>query len=667
MNQPSANLNRLEAAAGRYRPDIDGLRAVAVLPVVLYHFGVAPFGGGFVGVDIFFVISGFLITAMIHAEMRENRFSLVGFYERRVRRILPAMFAMMAFCSVAALVVLFPDALVAYAKSLIATAAFVSDFQFWSEASYFDIGASQKPLLHTWSLAVEEQFYLVFPALLWLLRKARERVLLLSLAILLVLSLAASLWAVNEAPVSAFYLLPFRFWELALGGVLAVGRFAVPGNSLARNGVAFGGLALIAGSVFALTSASPFPGLNALPPCLGAALIIYAGAGQPTVVSAALGARAPVFIGLISYSLYLWHWPLYVFAKYAAPAGELGPLATAALIALSVLLAVLSWHYVERPFRGRDALVSRKRLFALAGLAIAVAAVVGAVMWTGNGLPGRYSPDIRAILAAGRNPNRAAVRCFSRSPEAVAAANLCTIGNPNVAPSFILWGDSHSEAMLPAISAAAASKGRAGLFAGHGFCAPLAGVTRLDVARCTPFNDAVLKLALRPAITEIVLDARWARDAGAAPLGPDDRGRAIVLFDDQSKERSVAQTPAVFARGLERTVKILTAAGEKVVIVASVPENSVNVPIELAKMKLSGLHWRIEPALPQFLARQSAVFSVFRALKARYGVTILYPHLVLCGPATCAVARGGQPLYRDSHHLSIFGAKLMVPMLAPVF
>jgi peptidoglycan/LPS O-acetylase OafA/YrhL len=654
MNQPAANLNRLEAAAGRYRPDIDGLRAVAVLPVVLYHFGVAPFGGGFVGVDIFFVISGFLITALIHAEMLENRFSLVGFYERRVRRILPALFAVMAFTSVAALVVLFPDALVAYAKSLIATAAFVSNFQFWSEASYFDIGASQKPLLHTWSLAVEEQFYLVFPALLWLLRKARERVLLLSLAALLVLSLAASLWAVGEAPVSAFYLLPFRFWELALGGVLAVGRFAVPGNPLARNAVAFGGLALIAASVFALTSASPFPGLNALPPCLGAALIIYAGAGRPTLVSAALGARAPVFVGLISYSLYLWHWPLYVFAKYAAPAGELGPLAIVVLIALSFALAVLSWHYVERPFRGRNALVSRKGLFALAGLAIAVAAVIAAAMWAGKGLPERYSSEIRTILAAGRNPNRAAVRCFSRGPEAVAAGNLCRIGDPNAAPSFILWGDSHSEAMLPAVSAAAAGKGKAGLFAGHGYCAPLAGVSRLDVMRCKPFNDAVLKFALRPAITEIV------------PLGPDDRA-AIVLFDDQSKERGVAQTPAVFARGLERTVKMLTAAGKKVVIVASVPENSVNVPIELAKMKLSGRHWRIEPALPQFLARQSAVFSVFAALQARYGVTIVYPHLVLCGTATCAVARGGQPLYRDSHHLSIFGAKLMVPMLAPDF
>jgi peptidoglycan/LPS O-acetylase OafA/YrhL len=666
MNQQTINLNRLEAAAGRYRPDIDGLRAIAVLPVVLYHFGVAPFGGGFVGVDIFFVISGFLITTLIHAEMRENRFSLAGFYERRARRILPALFAVMAFTSIAALVLLFPDALVAYAKSLIATAAFVSNFQFWSEASYFDIGASQKPLLHTWSLAVEEQFYFVFPALLWLLRKTRERRLLAILTGLLVLSFAASLWAVEKAPVSAFYLLPFRFWELLLGSVLAVGRFAVPGNVVARNTISLGGLALIAWSVFTLTSASAFPGWNALPPCLGAALIIYAGAGHSTFVNAALGLRAPVFVGLISYSLYLWHWPLFVFAKYAAPAGALNALAMAGLIALSFLLAVLSWHYVERPFRGRGALVSRKGLFVLAATAIAIFAILGGIMWAGKGLRARYSADVRTILAAGHNPNDAEQNCFSRSPQAVTAGNLCKIGDPSAAPSFILWGDSHSQALLPAVEAAAASRHKAGLFAGHGYCAPLAGVTRLDVARCTPFNDAVLKLALRPDIAEVVLAARWARDAGAPALGPDDRA-AFVLFDDQSKERSVAETPAVFARGLERTVAILTAAHKKVVIVASIPENSMDVPIELAKMKITGLHWPIETPLPQFLARQSAVFAEFAKLQARYGVTVLYPHLALCGAATCAVARDGQPLYRDSHHLSLFGARLLVPLLAQAF
>ena len=658
-----SNPNRIEAAGGRYRPDIDGLRALAVVPVVLYHFGVPPFSGGFVGVDIFFVISGFLITSLIHTEMQDGRFSILGFYERRVRRILPALYAVMAFCTVVGAVVLFPADFVAFAKSLLAAAGFVSNFQFWSEAGYFDLGASQKPLLHTWSLAVEEQFYFVFPALLWLLRKTRERTLLAALSALLVLSFAASLWAVTKAPVSAFYLLPFRFWELLLGGVLAVGKIPVPANTAMRNAVAAAGLGLIFWSIFALSAASSFPGFNALPPCLGAALLIYAGSAGKTVINQSLSTRLPVFVGLISYSLYLWHWPLYVFAKYAAPMGMLHPAARAVLIALSGLLGWLSWRYIEQPFRGRSGLLSRRALFVQTSIAVALFAAAGAVIWIGKGLPQRYPSDIRQILAAGQPPDRSARHCFSRSPAAVTTGNLCRIGDPAAAPTFILWGDSHSQAVLPAVAAAARQQHRAGLFAGHGYCAPLAGVTRDDVRRCLPFNTAALKLALKPGISEVVLVARWAFDAGAPPLGADDRA-AIVLFDRQSKTHDAAGTPAAFARGLERTVRMLTRAHRKVVIVASVPENRVVIPEELAKMRILNAQWPVETRRSDFLARQAFVFSLFEKLAKRYGVTVIYPHETLCGASSCAVAFDGRPLYRDEHHLSAFGAMRLMPLMA---
>ncbi|MGH6871581.1 MAG: acyltransferase family protein [Rhizomicrobium sp.] len=659
----SVNQNRAEAAGGRYRADIDGLRAVAVLPVIFYHFGVPPFSGGFVGVDVFFVISGFLITALIHAEMGDGRFSILNFYERRVRRILPALYAVVAFTLAGATLVLFPDALVAYAKSLVATAGFVSNFQFWSETSYFGVIAAQKPLLHTWSLAVEEQYYVVFPLLLLLLRRSRR--LLIWLLALLVLSLAASIWAVAAAPVSAFYLLPFRFWELLLGGVLAVGRFPAPGNAVARNAIAALGLALIGWGVFALTGTSPFPGLNAVPSCLGTALLIYAGTGEATLVNAALATRGPVFVGLISYSLYLWHWPLLVFAKYAAPMGALNPLATVLLIALSFALAILSWRFVERPFRGRNGLLSRNRLFALAATMIAVFAAAGAILWIGKGLPQRYSPPVRAILAVEEAPKGSEIRCFSRSPRAVAAGNLCKVGDAAAPPTFLVWGDSHSQALLPAIAAAAVQKHRAGLFAGHGYCAPLDGVTRLDVRRCTPFNAAVMRLAMRPTITEVILVARWAPDAGASPIGPDDRG-AIALTDAQSKSQDARNTYEVFSRGLERAVRKLRGAGKKVVIVASVPENRVSVPEEMAKMRIAGRHWPIEISTADFLARQSAVFAEFRKLQVQYGVVMVYPHTVLCRNGVCAVEKDGAPLYRDAHHLSAAGAGLLVGLLVPV-
>jgi hypothetical protein len=396
---------------------------------------------------------------------------------------------------------------------------------------------------------------------------------------------------------------------------------------------------------------------------LGAALLIYSGSLPGIFVNQVLATRGPVFVGLISYSLYLWHWPLYVFAKYVAPAGVLAPAISAGLIVLSGLLGWLSWRYVEQPFRGRNGLLSRRALFTQTGFAIMLFAMAGAVIWTGKGLPQRYPVGIQQILAAGETPDRAAVRCFSRNPEAVAAGKLCRIGDPAASPTFVVWGDSHSQAVLPAIAAVARKQHRAGLFAGHGHCAPLTGVTRDDVRRCLPFNDAALKLALKPGISEVVLVARWAPNAGAPPIGAEDRG-PIVLFDAQSKEHDLAGTPSVFARGLERTVRTLTRAHRKVVIIASVPENSVFVPKELAKMRILQTHWPIETSRRDFLARQAFVFSLFADMARHYGVTMVYPHETLCDASRCAVVRDGHPLYRDEHHLSVFGAMRLVPAVA---
>jgi peptidoglycan/LPS O-acetylase OafA/YrhL len=376
LDLATANFNRIEAADGRYRPDIDGLRALAVLSVVLFHFRIPPFSGGFVGVDIFFVISGFLITRLIWSEIGAGRFAFLDFYERRVRRILPALFAMLAVVTVASVILLFPQMLVNYAMSLIATAGFASNFHFWGYTSYWAPAAVEQPLLHTWSLAVEEQFYLIFPPFLLMFRHRSQRVVLWAMIGTLALSLAISVVSVRYSPVSAFYLLPSRFWELLTGSVLAVGRFTPLSGIILRNAVAAIGLAMIAYTVFALSAASPFPGLNAIPPCLGAALVIYAGTGvtdahPAPLVNAALATRVPVFIGLISYSLYLWHWPIIVLATAVLPraldAGQ-----TIVAIAASFLLATLSWRFVEQPFRGRHSEIARKPLFVAGAATIAV-------------------------------------------------------------------------------------------------------------------------------------------------------------------------------------------------------------------------------------------------------------------------------------------------------
>ena len=259
-----------------YRPEIDGLRALAILPVVLFHYRASGFQGGFVGVDVFFVISGYLITSLIQSEMTRGTFSLAHFYERRVRRIFPGLFAMLAVVSAAAYIFFFPIDLVRYAQSLFATALFGANFEFWREAGYFDTFANQKPLLHLWSIAVEEQFYLLFPALLILLRKCAPRLRIVAVGFIFVSSFALGAWGIGAAPVATFYLLPARAWELMLGALLALGAVPEVRSRIVLEILAGLGLILIAASVFAFTPETPFPGPAALLPCLGTALVIHA-------------------------------------------------------------------------------------------------------------------------------------------------------------------------------------------------------------------------------------------------------------------------------------------------------------------------------------------------------------------------------------------------------
>lgn len=658
MTAADSNFNRIEAAAGRYRPDIDGLRAVAVLAVVLYHFRVAPFSGGFVGVDVFFVISGFLITRLIWSEIGAGKFSFVNFYERRVRRILPALFAVLAVITVAAIILLFPQMLVNYAMSLIAAAGFVSNFHFFGSTGYWAPGAVEQPLLHTWSLAVEEQFYLVFPLLLILFRGRNRATLLWSVIVGWVLSFAISVVSVRYAPVSAFYLLPSRFWELLTGSILAVGEFGVLRNALLRNAIALAGLLLIAFGVFALSANSPFPGVNALAPCVGTALLIYSGTKSDStpLINAALATRLPVAIGLISYSLYLWHWPIFVLATAVLPHG-LDAMQTVLAIAASFALAGASWRFVEQPFRGRASRVARKSLFIMAASAIVLFAVTGALIGLLHGLPQRFDNGTQNILAEAQDePLRA--HCFNMSPAKIARGDLCKLGAPNAPPTFLLWGDSHADAMAPALMKAGHARGKAGVVAAHGHCAPFVGVDLPD-AGCRPFNDAVMKVALAKNITTVLLDARWAGYAGVSSLEDEtfaETGAGAL------HPRSVAESQAQFVSAMKAVVAALTAAGKKVVIIGPVPEFAHSVPMDIAKMRVWHEQWEIAPTRGEFLARETFVDETFRQLATQPGVTLVSPGRVVCPAARCETMKDGLPLYRDANHLSVFGAEQLAPL-----
>ena len=363
----------------RYRPEIDGLRAIAVAAVILFHAGFALFSGGFVGVDVFFVISGFLITSIIVEELKTGRFSVLRFYERRARRILPALFMVMAACIPFAYRLLSPDDLKDFAQSLAAICLFASNVLFWGESGYFDTQAELKPLLHTWSLAVEEQFYVVFPLLLLAAWRLGRGVLLSLIGAIAVVSLFLSVDEVRNFPSAAFYLLPSRAWQLLVGALASfvadrwqaadVRQSAV---RLAHEAVGWGGMAMIVLALFLFDERTPFPGLNAALPTLGTALVLL-GASDRTSVGRMLAWRPLVGLGLISYSAYLWHQPLFAFTKHALLADLPTDLAIV-LCAATIVLACLSWRYIEQPFRDRS-LISRGAVFALS--AVGMAAFVG--------------------------------------------------------------------------------------------------------------------------------------------------------------------------------------------------------------------------------------------------------------------------------------------------
>lgn len=342
----------------QYRAEIDGLRAVAVLPVIFFHAGFDIFRGGFVGVDVFFVISGYLITSILISEIDNGVFSLVRFYERRARRILPALFTVMAVSIPCAWLWLLPEDMKNFSQSLVAVSFFSSNFLFWQESGYFETATELKPLIHTWSLAVEEQYYVLFPLFLMLFWKKFQKRITCILAIVAVVSLVLAEWGSRIEPAAAFYLLPTRGWELLVGTFAAL-YFSINAANIERviggwkyQCMSLLGLLMIAISIFSYDKSTPFPGIYALLPTIGSFFIIlYACPG--TIVHRVLGCKIAVGIGLISYSAYLWHQPLIAFSRIRFGAID-GDFIMLSLMPLTLVLAFITWKYVETPFRGRS-------------------------------------------------------------------------------------------------------------------------------------------------------------------------------------------------------------------------------------------------------------------------------------------------------------------------
>lgn len=606
----------------QHRSDIDGLRALAVGLVVLFHLGL-PVHGGFVGVDVFFVISGYLITSILYGDLERGRYSLLEFYQRRARRILPALLLVLLCSSLAALWLLLPPALRSFGLSLGSTALFVSNFYFWIDTGYFAAAADSRPLLHTWSLAVEEQFYLLFPLLLAALHRHLRPRLRGLLALLALASLLYGEWLRAQAPASAFYLLPARAWELLLGSLLALGAVPAVSSRGLREVLGLLGLAGILGSALLYSERTPFPGFSALAPCLGTALLIHSGAARDSLAYRLLSLRPLVFLGLISYSLYLWHWPLIVYYQQGL-LGDFGYPQKLALLLVALVLSTLSWRYVETPFRRLDRQRwPARRLLSVSALALLVTSLIGAgLLW--NGLPGRFQPPVPAIAAwLEYQPGEQfrSGRCFLTSYQTGLRdydRAACLAEDPTK-PEVLLIGDSHA----------------AHLWQGLATQLPRIHLQQATASGCLPLRHGQGERRCTELMAEI-----FERHL------PAHRPAAILL---SARWRSTAIDELV------QTVRYLQQYSPRVLVLGPINEYRAPLPQLLAL----GLH-RGQPQLPLTLL-SPAPFEVDTALARRLAAENL-PYLSAitrtCPDRLCRLlSPEGSPLQFDYGHLTPDGAR----------
>ena len=630
----------------KFRSDIEGLRALAIVPVVVFHAWPQLLTGGYVGVDVFFVISGYLITTVLLQRLGAGRYSVASFYAARVRRIFPALFAMLALIVPAAWLLLSPQALGEFARVFGATGLFASNLELYRTTGYFEGATELKPLVHTWSLAVEEQYYIVFPLLLAALyRRARGAIGPVLVAAGL-LSLACAQYLIAHDGALAFYSALSRTCELMVGSLLAVRveRGAAPLPAGARQALGVVGLAAIVSACLVLKPDSAFPGLAALWPCLGAAALIEAGRGEGSAASGLLSWAPLRWIGALSFSLYLWHWPMLVFTRHLL-LGEPDALQAGVAVALAVAFAWASLRWVEQPVR--QSALGERRLLLGGGVAIgACLLVAGGLLLAARSAAKAPSPANRLLAAAAdHSPGRE--RCHTRERVQINYAGRCQFGDAGAAHQLAVWGDSHGVEIGHALGELAQPQRSVSVMTAAA-CPPALDFEMPGRSYCKPHNAAVLAGLLADARVDRVLLI------GRAPL---------------YLESSVADE---FRRGLLRTVQALTAAGKEVWLLDPLPVYHYPVPAALAQYERRGRDPAdfgmasddYRRAAAPALALLDRVARETQARRVDIAATF-------CGGARCRViGPDGSGLYLDDNHLSMAGARLLAaqalqPLLQP--
>jgi peptidoglycan/LPS O-acetylase OafA/YrhL len=632
-----------------YRKDIDGLRAIAVLAVILFHADIPGFTGGFIGVDVFFVISGFLITSIILKDIESGKFSIVKFYERRIRRIFPALFPVIAVTVIAGMFFLDYKTFKKLGQSVTATTVFASNILFWQDSGYFDSPSAQKPLLHTWSLAVEEQFYIFFPLLLSGINRFFHRRYFPLLIITAIISFATSIWWVYAQPSAAFYLVPARAWEMLAGAVLALGCLPVPRSRILRDVASITGLCLIFYSIAFYSKSTAFPGLNASVPVLGTALIIYSGTGGPSIAGKALSLKPIVFIGMISYSLYLWHWPIIVFSRYMLlhnPSfSEMG-----AQLLFTLILSTLSFFYVEQPFRRHQPLFpGRRALFAVSASVMAVASVTGLVIHLQNGMPYRSSANTAIMKNDDEYEWGKHVGTEKKAIIAISEGQTPpVIGSAGTRPMFLLWGDSHARVLSIGMSEMAKRYRLSGYLATNSGAPPIVVEHGEDnLFNGSHFNESVISfIKSHPEITTIIIASRW------SAYGNTDNMHTAML-----------------RKGIISTIDALRGLGRRIVIVDDVPQLGGDALRLYCVNSLTGSDYNeLLPTVSDYRKSNQVVSTLFYELAKHRDVTLVSPESLLFDKnGKTILVNDDKLLYRDDNHLSSYGSMFVAPAFKDVF
>lgn len=632
-----------------YRSDIDGLRAIAVLAVVLYHYGIGPLQGGFVGVDIFFVISGYLITGIIHKEISRGDFTFAGFYERRIRRIFPALFAVLLATLAVGAWLLLPSDLVRLGNATLATLLFGSNVLFWRQSGYFDTSSEYNPLLHTWSLAVEEQFYIGLPILLILLNRSAKGWLKPALIICTIASFAVCAWVQALRPTVTFFLSPFRAWELLLGGWLAVGSVPPMRSARTRLLVSAAALTLLLFSLSWIKAGPEFPGWRAALPVVSTAALLHAGAHGDSPVKRLLSWRLLAFVGLVSYSLYLWHWPLIVFVRYRDGMEPLPPGAAWLLLVVAVVLAAASYRWIETPMRQRKPQghpnASRSRVFAAAAVACLLLAGSALAVRLEGGWQARFTPAVVA-LDSERSPVIPFVGCQQRLP--FSTVQNCVAGDPQSHRRILLWGDSYAMAWAPAFDALGKQHGFAVDLALLSSCPPLVGIAVSSSSSCQAFNEKIASALSAHAAgnpATVVLIGSW---------GPYLDPNGGIQLDGLSAEQAKA---AAFVSGLHKSISTIVASGARAVVIGPTPGAPSDIPYRLAAAGAFGLPAPKGKAVADSKAYDARFWNIADAYGPLDAIAFVDPRPWFMAAGRYRYAtEDGQLLYRDGGHLSMAGA-----------